>query len=474
MNRSALVACSALLLLGAFGGQPATAGDDHSVLRVSPGRVFFTMKANGEWTGFGVRGERPLLEHGGVVIYSGRAGSNLFDEVAASVRGGMHGIKSTGEHETLFEGMRGGARYPSIQPDDDGDGRVNEDPWDGIDNDGDGQVDEDFAAIGDEMTVAIYASKGDASFRVHQECYAWSLANIDGMVASALTITNTGQRVVPHARIGIQLETVPGLELGATPVIETSRRNSEIDAAYMENQLVFDDHDRGLGVLVLVPRAQVVARGAPGQPVAWEVRGDHGRVVVITPDLGDLAPEASVTLDVGLVELPADDLKAARALRNAHRTIVGDGTANFIPPPVSVLVRGDGSGAGTPAASPAFGGGGDPFWNTPGKLEEKLLVGSPNPFRDAVNIDYEIPSRVVDEDGVEHVLDSSGIQTSVKIYNVTGRLVATLVDQPHNPGKYRTDWVARNEGGDSVASGVYYVKLQIGKRSVTMRMVQLK
>jgi hypothetical protein len=35
-------------------------------------------------------------------------------------------------------------------------------------------------------------------------------------------------------------------------------------------------------------------------------------------------------------------------------------------------------------------------------------------------------------------------------------------------------WTARAEDGGSLASGVYYVKLQIGKRSVTMRMVQLK
>ena len=81
---------------------------------------------------------------------------------------------------------------------------------------------------------------------------------------------------------------------------------------------------------------------------------------------------------------------------------------------------------------------------------------------------------MVDEDGVEHVLDGSVQPTSVRVYNVAGRLVATLVDQPHSPGQYRVAWTARGEDGASLASGVYYVKLQIGKRSVTMRMVQLK
>jgi hypothetical protein len=114
------------------------------------------------------------------------------------------------------------------------------------------------------------------------------------------------------------------------------------------------------------------------------------------------------------------------------------------------------------------------FWNTSGKLDGSLLVGSPNPFRDAIAIDYEVPERVVDENGVEHQLSGDAVETSVKVYNVTGRLVATLVESQHAPGHYRTGWSAQDDQGAAVASGVYYVKLTIGRRSVTQRMVQLK
>jgi hypothetical protein len=195
--------------------------------------------------------------------------------------------------------------------------------------------------------------------------------------------------------------------------------------------------------------------------------------MVISPNLGDLPPGASVTIYVALVALPGDDLKAARAIRNAHRTVVGDGTSRFVPPPVSVSTSsGD---AGALSTVPGAGeGAGDPFWSLAGKLEEKLLTGSPNPFRDVVSIDYEIPARATDEDGVEHALPAGGEAASVKVYNVAGRLVATLVDQTLMPGRYHANWVAQNDDGRSVASGVYYVKLQIGRRSVTMRMVQLK
>jgi hypothetical protein len=272
---------------------------------------------------------------------------------------------------------------------------------------------------------------------------------------------------ISRARIGIDLEAASGLEVGDTPVIEASSSRPALDAAFAEEQVVFDDHDRGLAALILVPRAEIAAGGA------WEVRKDHDHVVAVSPDLGDIGPGRSVTLYLALVALPADDLKAAHAIRNAHRTIVGDGNARFIPPPVSMMVGGEPeSGA---ASRPAVAhDSGDAFWNTAGKLQETLLVGSPNPFHDTVSFDYTIPNRVVDADGVEHVLEGGSQQTSVKVYNVAGRLVATLVDQPQSAGKYRIGWTARGDDGASLASGVYYVKLQIGKRSVTMRMVQLK
>lgn len=454
-----------ITVCGVLSAPPVLAADD---LRLSIGRVVFSMKANGEWTGFAVRGERVLLERGGVVIYASSPGNTLLDERAASTRGGMRSVSAT--REPLFEGTRGGVRSPSLEPDDDHDGHIDEDAWDRNDNDGDGEVDEDFAAIGDEMAVAVYGSR---EITVRQENYAWSLPHIDGMVASTIVISNAGSDAVRHARIGIELEVGSGLGVGTGPMIEGLGRSVATNAAFVERHVVFDNAERGLAALFFASRSAIT----PGatSAVTWEIRGDRDRIVAVSPDFGDLAPGSSATVYVALVALPSDDLKAARAIRNARRTIVGDGKTRFIPPPVSRMAQGDDTGGYRDSGGQSVtGDDADPFWTTPGKLAETLIVGSPNPFRDAVSIDYEIPSRVTDEDGVEHVLDDSGHPTSVKVYNVAGRLVATLVDQPQSPGRYRTDWIARNEDGATVASGVYYVKLQIGKRSVTMRMVQLK
>jgi hypothetical protein len=322
------------------------------------------------------------------------------------------------------------------------------------------------------MIVSIYRTRGDNAVTVRQETCAWSLPHIDGMVASTIVLTNSGAKPVAHARIGVELDTAPGLDVGVAPTIETLSRGDRGGSSFVERKVVFDDHGRGMAAIFFVSRDDLTT-GATSA-VSWDVRGERDHVTVVSPDLGELAPGASATILVALVALPEDDLKAARAIRNAYRTVLGDGTSRFIPPPVSLTTYGE-VGASAAEAVPVTGEGFvDPFWSTSGRLQEALLVGSPNPFRDTVTIEYEIPSRVTDEEGVEHELPSGGEQASVKVYNVAGRLVATLVDQPHGVGKYRTGWVARNDDGNLVASGVYYVKLQIGRRSVTMRMVQLR
>jgi hypothetical protein len=63
----------------------------------------------------------------------------------------------------LSEGQAGGD--PGV--DDDFDGRIDEDPFDGLDNDGDGRRDEDFAAIGHQMRVSHADLDGAGLPRAH-------------------------------------------------------------------------------------------------------------------------------------------------------------------------------------------------------------------------------------------------------------------------------------------------------------------
>ncbi len=431
---------------------------------VSPARVTFAIAPNGAWKFFGPSNERSFLEKGGVVVYA-RAQSGVETELV-NATGGVRSLLSA-PIDPVQEGVRGGAREPFPRPDDDYDGKVDEDPLDRVDNDGDGRVDEDFAAIGDQMAVALYGPKGDSGLEIRQELYAWSLPHIDAMAATAITV-RAGKSALDDARVGIFVSPSGSFESEPAPLIESDRLGASTSAGETR---VWRDGGRGLALLIWAPSA-----GAED----WEVREDKKGLRVLSPPLGQLAARASTTIYAALIALPPDDLRSARAIQAAWRTLAGKKGAHLIPPPVSLTVKPEDVASPSPVDDVTIG---SPygsitnallFWNTPGKLAPSLLVGSPNPFRDAIAIDYEVPEQVVDEDDVTHQLSGEAVETSVKVYNVTGRLVATLVESQHAPGRYRTGWSAQDDQGATVASGVYYVKLTIGRRSVTQRMVQLK
>jgi len=587
---------------------PASA-DHGGIVSVGPGRVAFAMTRTGRWLGFGLRGgERRLVERGGFVVLARDGRGRLFqvaDTRDADVQEAP-GIESLGR---VTEGEPNGARYPSARPDDDNDGRTDEDCLDGVDNDGDGRIDEDFAAIGDEMVVAECTTTPDSApilgdgqpadgcaVSLHQECYAWSLTHIDGMAALALTVRNTGSVALDGIRVGAVFDRDGDFQsttqnLGdsgynfGTPL--TAKAMTIKDTEWPALAVLFaTDRPRGpepswltgvarsgysmVDVVNAAERPDALARpdrrfaGEGSTPArgtetgaSAEESGKTREVYGISPSLGTLDPGDQVTVYVALVAVPSAE-RESHVIEDAYRTIEGDQSHRMIPPPVSITRRnlwgsyrlrvpGDASagvtltlvdprgqninpseinqleGVDLQSATrtempngdvtfeitgevpdeiasseravlggrtqtgeifnailrPAEGVGeasaevATHYWNTAGKLDESLLSGSPNPFRVATTIYYEVPSRVVDENGAEVVFTGT-VETSVKVYNVAGRLVSQLVEANQGPGRYDVQWAAQDAAGTGVASGVYYVKLQIGKRFVTKRLIQLK
>jgi hypothetical protein len=438
---------------------------DSRALRVAPGRVVMSVTPTGSWK-FGARGSRLLVETGTVVVYSTGPDGNLVERMSSTA--GTKSLLPSGGVAMVQEGAPGGTRYPSSRADDDNDGRIDEDPLDRIDNDRDGRTDEDFAAIGDAMAVVKFGPASTngtaAAIAVRQEVYAWSLPHIDRMAASTIFVRNAGTTTLSGVRVGVAM--VPGEAIADNRLLARSTQRAAGDFATAN--VMLRGNEETLAALLFAKGGEANAE--------WDVRDDGERVLMVSPVLGDLAPGAVVTIHMALLAATSDDIQTTRAVQSARRTVLGDGTARMIPPPVSLSSQtGDNLTPDRPeAASSAAMPSVDTYWLAPGKLEEILLGGSPNPFHDAITIDYEIPTRAMDEDGVEHILSGSAVPTSVKVYNVTGRLIATLVESTHAPGHYRTGWTAQTDQGASVASGVYYVKLTIGKRSVTKRLVQIK
>ena len=75
----------------------------------------------------------------------------------------------------------------------------------------------------------------------------------------------------------------------------------------------------------------------------------------------------------------------------------------------------------------------------------KLSQNYPNPFNPSTRIEYSLPSQ-------SHV--------SIKIYNLLGQEVATLVDEQQSNGSHIVEWDGRSTNGFSVSTGVYFYRIE--------------
>ena len=84
---------------------------------------------------------------------------------------------------------------------------------------------------------------------------------------------------------------------------------------------------------------------------------------------------------------------------------------------------------------------------------------SPNPARSSPYLEFTLPAEA---------------RTQLRIYDVSGRLVASLVEEVLPAGRHVVPWDRRAQSGRSVASGVYYVHLTAGARSQVGKLVVIR
>jgi len=90
--------------------------------------------------------------------------------------------------------------------------------------------------------------------------------------------------------------------------------------------------------------------------------------------------------------------------------------------------------------------------NLPDKYD--LMQNYPNPFNPSTSIEYTVPSN-------EYV--------SLKVYDILGNEIVTLVNQQKEAGKYKVEFDA-----SSISSGIYYYKIQAGNFIQVRKMILLK
>jgi len=98
-------------------------------------------------------------------------------------------------------------------------------------------------------------------------------------------------------------------------------------------------------------------------------------------------------------------------------------------------------------------------WNTPFTSDVEQISGLPqdfnltqnypNPFNPSTKIEYSIPEQSL---------------VQLKVYDILGNEVASLVNEEQSAGSYRTDF-----NGEGLASGMYITKLQAGNFTKPLR-----
>ena len=83
----------------------------------------------------------------------------------------------------------------------------------------------------------------------------------------------------------------------------------------------------------------------------------------------------------------------------------------------------------------------------------------PNPFNPSTNIWFELPTKL-------HV--------TLRVYNLMGQEVTTLVDEILSAGRHRTKWNGNAIDGSRSASGVYFYQFIAGEFISTKKMILLR
>ncbi|MBK7378763.1 MAG: T9SS type A sorting domain-containing protein [Ignavibacteriales bacterium] len=103
--------------------------------------------------------------------------------------------------------------------------------------------------------------------------------------------------------------------------------------------------------------------------------------------------------------------------------------------------------------------------------DEKIVEGFmleqnyPNPFNPTTKIKYTIPS-------VTLSLSKGDVYVTLKVYDLLGNEIATLVNKQQQPGTYEIEF---NVGqAISLSSGVYYYQLRSGSFVETKKMILLR
>jgi len=99
-------------------------------------------------------------------------------------------------------------------------------------------------------------------------------------------------------------------------------------------------------------------------------------------------------------------------------------------------------------------------------VNSMLRSNYPNPFNPSTSISFSVGSRDLGGDGLAHV--------TLQVFDISGRKVRELVNARMQAGEYSTRWDGKDSSGKTLASGVYFARLKVGRNVMTKKLVLLR
>ncbi|HEX9972566.1 MAG TPA: DUF3160 domain-containing protein, partial [bacterium] len=89
----------------------------------------------------------------------------------------------------------------------------------------------------------------------------------------------------------------------------------------------------------------------------------------------------------------------------------------------------------------------------------KLFQNYPNPFNEKTAIKFQLPKNA---------------DVKIEIYNLLGQKIRTLISEPRSAGVHIIKWDGKDDLGRTIASGVYFISLEIEKFRQVNKLVLLR
>jgi sugar lactone lactonase YvrE len=177
------------------------------------------------------------------------------------------------------------------------------------------------------------------------------------------------------------------------------------------------------------------------------------------------APPLLASADFFIYRKSPEEPGSRFACLNRDLPVQGAGELLFLDPTVTmgeayeyllVGVTGDGTRL-------SFG----PYWIRAQRVRSIFALSgvAPNPFpltrgHDGVTIRFQIPS--------------PGGKVRLSVFDVAGRLLRDLVDEPRDAGSYTMLWDGRDRRGSRLETGLYFLRLQAGHREAQRRVLLIR